>query len=55
MVQKPTLVAEQSKAWVCGRSSAKIAGSDPAGGMDVYVNVCCTVKDKRQKPGQRSR
>jgi len=29
------------KAWVCGRSSAGIAGSNPTGGMDVLsvVNV----------------
>ena len=27
----------QYKAWVCGRSLAGIAGSNPAGGMDVCV------------------
>jgi len=34
-------VAVLSKAWVCGRSSAGIAGSNPAGGMDIssLVNV----------------
>jgi hypothetical protein len=30
-------VAEQSKAWVCGRSLAGTAGSNPAGGMDVCL------------------
>jgi hypothetical protein len=30
-------VAERSNAWVCSRSPAGIAGSNPAGGMD----VCC--------------
>ena len=28
---------ERSKAWVCGRLIAGIAGSNPAGGMDVCV------------------
>jgi hypothetical protein len=27
----------RSKAWVCGRSLAGIVGSNPAGGMDVYL------------------
>ena len=30
-------VAARSKAWVCGRSSAGIVGSNPAGGMEVYL------------------
>jgi hypothetical protein len=30
-------VAARSKAWVCGRSLDGIAGSDPAGGMDVCL------------------
>ena len=30
-------VAERSKAWVCSRSPARIAGSNPAGGMDVCL------------------
>jgi hypothetical protein len=30
-------VAALSKAWVCGRSVAGIAGSNPADGMDVGV------------------
>jgi hypothetical protein len=33
-------VAERSKGRVCGRSLAEVAGSNPAGGMDVRV-VCC--------------
>jgi len=32
-------VAARSKAWVCGRSLAAIAGSNPVGGLD----VCCHV------------
>ena len=30
-------VAARSKAWVCGRWLAGIAGSNPAGGMDVCL------------------
>jgi hypothetical protein len=44
---KQILLAERSKARACGRSLAKIAGSNPTRGIDVCV-VCCTVKDKRQ-------
>jgi len=36
----PILVAAQTKAWVCGRSSAGTASLNPAGVMDVSV-VCC--------------
>ena len=36
---------------VYGRSLAAIAGSNPAGGMDVCV-MCCTVGTKGKKPGQ---
>ena len=36
---KPMLLAERSKARICGRSLAGIAVSNPAGGMDVCV-VC---------------
>ena len=36
----PIPVAERSKARVCGRSLAEVAGSNPAGDMDVCV-VCC--------------
>jgi hypothetical protein len=31
------LTAARSKAWVCGRSLAGIAGSNPAEGMDVCL------------------
>ena len=34
---KPIPVAARSKAWVCGRSLAGTAGSNPAGGMDVCL------------------
>ena len=37
----PTSVAERSMVWVCGRSFARIACSNPAGGMD--VRVLCVV------------
>jgi hypothetical protein len=38
---KPILLAALLKAWVCGCSLAGIAGSNPAGGIDVVslVNV----------------
>jgi hypothetical protein len=38
-------VAAQSKAWVCGRSPAGVAGSNPAGSMDICVLYS---KDERQ-------
>jgi hypothetical protein len=34
---QPILVAARSKAWVCRRGIAGIAGSNPAGGMDIYL------------------
>jgi hypothetical protein len=38
-------VAAQSKAWLCGRSLAGIAGSNPAKGMDVcLLRVFCVVR-----------
>ena len=33
----PIPVAARSKAWVCGSWLAEIAGSNPAGGMDVCL------------------
>ena len=40
---KPIPLAERSKAWVCSLSPAGIAGSNPAGGMDVcQVEVSAT-------------
>ena len=41
----PFSVAERSKAWVCSRSPAGIAGSNPAGGMD----VCCESSRRRRR------
>jgi hypothetical protein len=43
----PIPVASLSTAWVCGRSLAGIAGSNPAGGVDVLSLVsvvCCHVE-----------
>ena len=40
----PVQVAARSQAWVCGRWPAEIVGSNPTGGMDVYLFcVCCHV------------
>ena len=36
----PIPVAARSKAWVYGRSLARIAGSNPTGGMDVCCDCC---------------
>ena len=36
-LSRPNPVAARSKAWVCGRSLAGIAGSNPAGRKDVYL------------------
>ena len=36
-------VAAPAKAWVCGRSLAGIAGSNPAGGMDVFHECLCSL------------
>ena len=41
----PVPVAARSKAWVCCRSPAEIVGSNPTGGMDVYLLwVLCVVR-----------
>ena len=43
----PVPVAARSKAWVCGRLPAEIAGSNHTGGMDVCLllsAVCCQVE-----------
>ena len=38
-------VAARSKVWVYGRSLTRIAGSNPAGGMDVcLLRVLCVVR-----------
>ena len=36
-------LAARSKTWVCGRSLAGIAGSNPSRGMDVSF-VCCQIE-----------
>ena len=36
-MREPVSVAAGSKAWVCGCSLAEIAGSNPAGSMDVCL------------------
>ena len=36
-IKLPVPVAARSKAWVCGRSTVEIVGSNPAGGMDVCL------------------
>jgi hypothetical protein len=41
---------KQSKARVCGRSLAGVAGSNPAGAW-MFVFFVLYSKDKRQKPG----
>jgi hypothetical protein len=43
---KPIPVAARSKAWVCGRSQAGIAGLYPAGDIDmsVVIVVCCQIE-----------
>jgi hypothetical protein len=52
-------VAARSKAWVCGRALAGILGSNPTGGMDVYLLyqcLCCQVEVSATGPSlvQRS-
>jgi len=37
ILQGPILVIARSKVWVCGRSLAGIAGSNPAGSGDVFL------------------
>jgi hypothetical protein len=44
-------VAARAKVWVCGRSLAVTAGSNPAGGMDVSLSVVCCVR--RADPSSR--
>ena len=40
-------VAVRSKSWLCGRSLAGIAGSHPAGGMDMCnLLLLCVVRQK---------
>ena len=43
---RPIPVSVRPKAWVCCRSPAGIAGSNPAAGMDICLSVvCCQVED----------
>jgi hypothetical protein len=37
MLLQAIAVAAQSKAWVCGRFLAGIAGSNPVRGIDIYL------------------
>jgi hypothetical protein len=46
--------AERSKARVCGRSLAEVAGSKPVRGMDVYI-VCCKSRGKQNAGQSRQR
>ena len=39
-------MAERSKAYVCGRSPAKIVGSNPAGAMGVVCYECCVLSGR---------
>jgi len=43
MSLRPISVAASSKTWVCGRSLAGIAGSNPAGVMDVCLCDYCVL------------
>ena len=48
--------AERSKAWVWGRSPAGIAGSNPAGGMDVrLLSVLCMLSGRGLCDGRITR
>ena len=40
MGNRPVRVAARSKAYVCGRSSAEIVGSNPTGGTEVCCKCC---------------
>ena len=46
---KPIPVAERSKATVCGRSLAGVAGSNPAGGMGVLYNKGLKAKPRQSR------
>jgi len=44
MYKRPVIVAARSKTWICGRSLAGIAVSNPAVGIEVCVLwVLCVV------------
>jgi hypothetical protein len=40
------MVAARSKAWVCSRSLAGIVGSNPAGGLDIFLLWMCFVRQR---------
>ena len=42
----PIPVAARSKTWVCGRSLARIAGSNTAGSMEVFCCECCVLSGR---------
>jgi hypothetical protein len=46
ILNSPIPVVAPSKAWVCGRALAGVMGSNPTGGMDVYLVqcLCCQVE-----------
>ena len=46
VILMPISVAARSKASICGRSLAGIAGLSPSGGIDIFIVLCCTVKKK---------
>ena len=43
-VHMPIPVAARSTVWICGRSLAGIAGSNPAGNMDICLLCVCDVR-----------
>jgi len=48
---RPIPVAARSEAWVCGRSHAGIAGSNPTGGMNIcLLRELCVVTDLCERP-----
>jgi len=49
MFNVPVRVASMSKEWICGRSPAGIAGSNPIGGGGRGMDVCreCCVLSRR--------
>ena len=42
----PISVAVRSKKWICARSLAGVAGSNPAGGMDICSCGCCVLSGR---------
>jgi len=49
----PIPVAVRSKAWVCGRSFAGVAGSNPTGSMDICLfRILCVMKVEISEMGR---